>query len=74
MTTVERLYQLTREMPEPMLAELVDFAEFLRQKNPVITLPANGLSLLALGGGLENSTTFAGNPVQIQERMRNEWD
>ena len=33
MTTAERLYQVTKELPESMLAELLDFAEFLRQKN-----------------------------------------
>lgn len=32
MTTTERLYQLTKELPESMLAELLDFAEFLRQR------------------------------------------
>ena len=38
MTTAERLYQVTQQLPEPMLAELLDFAEFLRQKK----LPEGG--------------------------------
>ena len=32
MNTVERLNQVTKELPEPVLVELLDFAEFLRQK------------------------------------------
>ena len=28
MTTAERLYQVTKQLPEPMLAELLDFAEY----------------------------------------------
>ncbi len=32
MNTAERLYQVTKELSEPVLVELLDFAEFLRQK------------------------------------------
>jgi hypothetical protein len=32
MTIAERLYKVTKELPEPLLAELLDFAEFLRQR------------------------------------------
>ncbi len=32
MNTAERLNQVTKELPETVLAELLDFAEFLRQK------------------------------------------
>ncbi len=32
MNTAERLNQVTKELPEIVLAELLDFAEFLRQK------------------------------------------
>ena len=33
----------------------------------------NPESLLELKGGLENSITFAGNEIDIQERMRDDW-
>jgi hypothetical protein len=33
MNTAEKLYALSKDFPEPILAELIDFAEFLRQKN-----------------------------------------
>jgi hypothetical protein len=30
MTIAERFYKVTKELPAPLLAELLDFAEFLR--------------------------------------------
>jgi len=32
MNTAERLYQVTKELPEPLLSELLVFAEFLIQR------------------------------------------
>ena len=32
MTIAERLNKVTKELPEPLLAELLDFAEFLMQR------------------------------------------
>jgi hypothetical protein len=32
MTTAEKIFETVRELPEPMLHELLDFAEFLKQK------------------------------------------
>jgi pyruvate-formate lyase-activating enzyme len=35
MTTAEKIYRTVKEMPEPVLREVLDFAEFLKQKkNP----------------------------------------
>ncbi len=33
MTTVEKLYKAAKELPEPVVAEILDFAEFLQKKN-----------------------------------------
>lgn len=33
MTTAEKIYKAVKELPEPMLHEVLDFAEFLKQKN-----------------------------------------
>ncbi len=74
MTTTEKLYKTVQDMPEPILAELLDFAESLRRKmiaknkNPINAL------LLDLKGGLENSTTFFGYSLSIQKRLRDEWN
>lgn len=73
MTMVEQLYEVGSKLPPPALAELLDFAEFLRQR----TLPpqsAQQMSLAELGGGLEDSATFQGSPLALQEEMRREWD
>ena len=73
MTMVEQLYEVGSKLPAPALAELLDFAEFLRQKS----LPPQAgklVSLAELGGGLEDSATFAGSPLELQEKMRREWD
>jgi hypothetical protein len=32
------------------------------------------LTLFDLRGGLENSLAFAGDPLEIQQKLRNEWD
>jgi len=73
MTMAERLFEVGTMLPQSALAELLDFAEFLKQKNAPTT--AGQPKLLAdLGGGLEFSTAFSGSPVALQERMRNEWD
>jgi len=73
MTKAEKFYEVGRKLPPPTLAELLDFAEFLRQKNaPILSAPH--MSLAGLGGGLEDSIAFAGSPVQIQEKMRRELD
>ena len=73
MTMVEQLYEVGSKLPPPALAELLDFAEFLRQKS---LPPQSGqrVSLAELGGGLEDSATFAGSPLELQEKMRREWD
>ena len=73
MTMVEKLYEVGSKLPPPALAELLDFAEFLRQKS-VPPQSAQRTPLAELGGGLEDSATFAGSPAKIQEKMRREWD
>lgn len=61
-------------MPEPILAELLDFAEFLRGKMSDKNALSTNELLVDLCGGLENSATFAGDPLVIQKRLRDEWN
>jgi len=61
-------------MPEPILAELLDFAEFLRGKMSDRDALSTNKLLDDLRGGLENSTTFSGDPLLIQKRLRDEWN
>lgn len=72
-STAERLWETARTLPEPLLAEVLDFAEFLRSREARLHAPAHDLPLTALCGGLASSETFAGSAASIQERLRNEW-
>jgi len=74
MTTAERLYNTAKELPEPLVAEILDFAEFLRKKKAVSDVTARKEMLIDLAGGLENSKTFSGDLLEIQKRLRDEWE
>ena len=72
MTIAERLYEVSGKLPPEAQRELLDFAEFLRQRNPAPS--ASTIPLSDLRGGLEHSAAFAGSPAALQERLRDEWD
>ncbi|MFH0725835.1 MAG: DUF2281 domain-containing protein [Pseudomonadota bacterium] len=75
MTTAEKLYETVKDLPEPLMIELLDFAEFLKEKRRHGKTENVGDELLSsLKGGLELSHSFAGQPLEIQETLRNEWD
>ena len=74
MTTAEKLYNTAKELPEPVIAEILDFAEFLRKKRVVGDVAARKEMLIDLAGGLENSKTFSGDLLGIQKRLRDEWE
>lgn len=72
-TTTQRLMESVKALPEPLVAEVLDFADFLRarQFNPSVNTQDPELSSLC--GGLENSNTFSGAPLDIQQKIRDEW-
>jgi hypothetical protein len=72
-TTAEKLWKTTQSLPEPMLAEILDFAEFLQSKHALTPPLHTAARLKDLSGGLEQSVAFRGDPLTIQGRMRNEW-
>ena len=72
-TMAERLWDVTRTLPEPLLAEVLDFAEFLQARRGVTAGDAPVLHLTALCGGLENSAAFNADPLTIQHQLRDEW-
>lgn len=74
MATVDRLYEVSSELSPSALAELIDFAEFLRERKAPLALAGQHVPLLDLAGGLEDSSTFTGSPLALQEKMRHEWD
>ncbi len=74
MPTVEQIAQQVGRLPEPLRQEVLDFVEFLQHKHRVVESADDSQSLLALKGGLEDSTTFSGDEVGLQEQLRDEWN
>lgn len=72
-TNVERLINAVHDLPEPLLAEVLDFAEFLKSKIVVADKAKPALTLAGLCGGLDDSGAFQGSPLSIQKAMRDEW-
>ncbi len=72
MTTTEKLYKAVQDLPEPVIEEILDFAEFLRGKMVHRQAHSNAGLLNDLIGGLENSATFAGDPLEIEKRLRDD--
>jgi hypothetical protein len=72
-TVAERLMEAARSLPEPLLAEVLDFAEFLRSRKTRDEQAFGQAPLASLCGGLEHSRTFAGDPIDIQRSLRDEW-
>ena len=71
--TAERLIKTASALPEALLVQVLDFAEFLRAKQARLQAAEPDVPLLALCGGLADSVTFAGSAAHIQERLRDEW-
>jgi hypothetical protein len=64
-----RLYDAIKDLSEPELAEVLDFAEFLRQKQSPTQAEADDVLLTSLVGGLENSETFKGDSLTLQKKI-----
>lgn len=72
-TMVERLWDVTRTLPEQLRAEVVDFAEFLQSRRQHEQVSARDIGLAQLSGGLEKSNVFVGSPLDIHRQLRDEW-
>jgi hypothetical protein len=73
MNAASRLFEAIKGLSEPVVAEVVDFAEFLREKQQQPQAGSSDGPLLSLAGGLEHSKCFTGDLVALQARMRDEW-
>ena len=74
MSTTSRLYEAIKGFPDPVLAEIVDFAEFLRERRHNLHSASSDEPLIKLAGGLKKSQSFADDPLVLQTRMRDEWN
>ena len=70
--TSERLFEAVQTLPEPLLAEVLDFADFLRARQLNMLSQSANTSLASLCGGLENTKTFSGAPWAVQQQLRDE--
>ena len=72
MSTAEKIYELVQRLPAFRQIEILDFASYIEQKNqqePISGKP----SFQQFIGKLKDSKTFAGDPVDIQRALRDEW-
>lgn len=72
-TMSERLFEVASVLPEPLLAEVVDFADFLRARQTNVNSQLGDISLEGLCGGMEDTKTFAGSPLAFQQQLRDDW-
>ena len=68
MSNTCRLHDLISAFPDSVIAEVVDFAEFLRDGRLMADAPTNDEPLISLAGGLEASVNFTGDPLSLQGR------
>jgi len=73
MTTAETIYELVKTMPEEQASLVLKLAETLQKRQMEKSLKQEK-SLLDFFGILKNSPSFGGDSVEIQRRMRSDWD
>ena len=74
MSNAERLIELARQLPEPLLSEVIDFAEYLAQKQASATT-ASGAGFDAFFGQLQQQPLFEGRDgLAVQQELRSEWN
>ena len=71
MNTAQKIFETVQALDEKAAQEVLDFAEFLRQKlQPRLT---EGESLVDLMNQLSDLPSFKGDPLAIQKALRDEW-
>ncbi len=73
MSSAEKIYELVKAMPEKEQITVLHFVEFLQQKSKAQSTQSGKL-LSDYAGILKDSPTFAGDPVEIQRKLRDEWE
>jgi hypothetical protein len=73
MSSAEKIYELVKAMPEEEVSKVLDFVKALQQKSNSES-SKKGKPLADYLGLLKDSPTFNGDPVEIQRKLRDEWD
>lgn len=69
----EQAHHILDTLPDPVVGELVDFAEFLQKKYPSEPHLKKSQSFNPFRGALVGSPHFNGDLVELQRTLRNEW-
>lgn len=76
MTNVDKIYEKLRKADPAIAQEVLDFLEFLesRKASAEAAIKDGTLGWEASFGALKGSKAFAGDPVEIQRKLRDEWE
>jgi hypothetical protein len=74
MTIADQIYELVKAMPEDQAKVVLNFVERLYQEQQFQPEKRERKLLIEYAGLLKDSPTFQGDPVEIQRRLRDEWD
>ena len=68
MNTAEKIYELVQDLPTFRQMEVLDFTHYIAQRERPTAQTKSGFQQFA--GVLKESEVFAGDPVAIQEALR----
>ena len=75
MNNAQRLAELAQKLPEPLLNEVLDFAEFLQRKHVPAATDVQQNSFAGYFGALSQTPLFDGqDPIAAQQVLRDEWN
>jgi len=72
MTRIEKIYEKLKDAPDDVVQEVLDFIGFLESKKRIPRKPKRSFDSYI--GCLKDSKALAGDPVEIQRKLRAEWD
>lgn len=79
MKVADKIYELVKTLPEEQASQVLVFIESLQQnsgarlENQTLVKQSDGF-LSEYAGILKDSPNFNEDPVELQRRMRDEWD
>jgi len=75
MGIAEKIYEKLKDAPEPLARKVMEFLETLElEESPPLTRPKPKRSMKDYEGCLKDSKAFEGDPLEIQRKLRAEWD
>ncbi len=72
MTKAEKIYKKLKDAPQDVVQEVLDFIGYLEAKKRLPHKPKR--SMRDYEGCLKDSEAFKGDPLEIQHKLRAEWN